>query len=267
MAWLRERKVLLPGVTTLARLVARVRDDTTHRLWRELEGLLTPARRRALDRLLEVRPGERVPDLERWRKGPAPRGSGPAITKALDQVAEIAYPWEWRPADAEEFIAHLRSPNRNRPIAMSTGRGYETTLALFMGYLTDRRYGWPEECLRRFGKVPQQIFHEDNRVAHVAGYEGAPGRRPLTYDEVQALFDVVDSRVEEARARGRKGALTAMRENRTHGSMRRGLETEHPAMVTQRSGAQENPGKSGCGTSRRATPPRQPPTLPAVARS
>ena len=42
-----------------------------------------------LDRLLEVGPGERVSDLERWRKGPPPRGSGPAIIKALDQVAEI----------------------------------------------------------------------------------------------------------------------------------------------------------------------------------
>jgi hypothetical protein len=89
VAWLRERKVLLPGVTTLARLVARVRDETTHRLWRELEGLLTPAQRRMLDRLLEVGPGGRVSDLERWRKGPPPRGSGPAIIKALDQVAEI----------------------------------------------------------------------------------------------------------------------------------------------------------------------------------
>jgi hypothetical protein len=89
MAWLRDRKVLLPGVTTLARLVAKVRDDTTRRLWQQLEGLLTPAQRYVLDQLLEVPPGSRVSDLERWRKGPPPRGSGPAIIKALDQVAEI----------------------------------------------------------------------------------------------------------------------------------------------------------------------------------
>lgn len=67
-----------------------------------------------------------------------------------------------------------------------------------MGYLTDRRYGWPEVCLERFGDVPQQIFHEDNRVAHVVEYEGRPGRRPLTYDEVQALFDAADGRAEAA---------------------------------------------------------------------
>ena len=89
MTWLRERKVLLPGVTTLARLVARVRDETTHRLWRVLEALLTPAQRQVLDRLLEVPTGLRVSDLERWRKGPPPRGSGPAIIAALNQVAEI----------------------------------------------------------------------------------------------------------------------------------------------------------------------------------
>jgi len=123
-----------------------------------------------------------------------------------------AYPWQWGPADAEAFVARLRSANGRKPIAMSTGRGYETTLALFMEYVVDRRYGWPEACLERFGEIPQQIFHEDNRVAHVAEYEGQPGRRPLAYDEVQALFDALDGKVDGARASGRKGVLTALRD-------------------------------------------------------
>ena len=87
--WLRERQVLLPGVSTLARLVAQVRDDTTRRLWGVLEGLLTVGQRYVLDQLLEVPSNSRVSDLERWRKGPVPRGSGPTMIKALDQVAEV----------------------------------------------------------------------------------------------------------------------------------------------------------------------------------
>ncbi|HEY1916303.1 MAG TPA: DUF4158 domain-containing protein [Streptosporangiaceae bacterium] len=71
------------------RLVAQVRDDTTRRLWGVLEGLLTVGQRYVLDQVLEVPPGLRVSDLERWRKGPPPRGSGPAMIKALDQVAEV----------------------------------------------------------------------------------------------------------------------------------------------------------------------------------
>ena len=90
LAWLRERSILLPGVTTLARLVASVRDETTRQLLEELAALPDPVQRRALDRLLEVPPGSRLSDLERWRKGPAPRGSGPSLVKSLDRVAEIS---------------------------------------------------------------------------------------------------------------------------------------------------------------------------------
>ncbi len=84
-----------------------------------------------------------------------------AMVRRLVDFSNL-YPWQWQPADAEAFISHLRSPNRSRPIVMSTGRGYETTLALFMGFITDRRYGWAAECLERFGQAPQQIFPEDN---------------------------------------------------------------------------------------------------------
>ena len=90
LAWLRERNILLPGVTTLARLVASVRDETTRQLLEELAALPDPVQRRALDRLLDVPPGSRLSDLERWRKGPALRGSGPSLVKSLDRVAEIS---------------------------------------------------------------------------------------------------------------------------------------------------------------------------------
>jgi site-specific recombinase XerD len=120
------------------------------------------------------------------------------------------YPWEWEPAEAEAFISHLRSGAR--PVAVSTARWYEGALRLFCEYVTDPRYEWAEVCERRFGRRPVQVFHEWNSVAHVSEYEGAPGRRPLTYDEVQALFDAADGRAEEIRARGRKGALAALRD-------------------------------------------------------
>ncbi|MGH8378937.1 MAG: tyrosine-type recombinase/integrase [Gammaproteobacteria bacterium] len=120
------------------------------------------------------------------------------------------YPWQWQPAEAEAFISHLRSGRR--PIAISTARGYEMALQLFCAYITDVRYAWPAVCQERFGSPPQQIFHEWNTAVHIDGYEGDPRRRPLSYDEVQALFDAADHQVEEIRRRRRKGALAAMRD-------------------------------------------------------
>ena len=70
MAWLRERKILLPGVTTLAWLVAKIRDDSTRQLWDELEALLSPGQRRGLDRLLDVPPGSHLEAAARSWLGP-----------------------------------------------------------------------------------------------------------------------------------------------------------------------------------------------------
>ncbi|MGW0662187.1 tyrosine-type recombinase/integrase [Streptodolium elevatio] len=120
------------------------------------------------------------------------------------------YPWQWTPVEGEEFIAHLRSGAS--PIAVSTARGYEICISLFTEYLRDSRYGWLEVCRGRFGAVPQEVFHEGNSVVHKLDYEGEPSRRPLTYDEVQALFDAADARPSQIRSRGRKGALAAVRD-------------------------------------------------------
>jgi Domain of unknown function (DUF4158) len=43
VGWLRARRVLLPGRTRLARLVAQVRAESTQRLYDVLAGMVTPA--------------------------------------------------------------------------------------------------------------------------------------------------------------------------------------------------------------------------------
>lgn len=48
---------------TLARLVASVRDETTQRLWRRLESLLTVGQRYVLDQLVMCLPSDRACEL------------------------------------------------------------------------------------------------------------------------------------------------------------------------------------------------------------
>jgi Domain of unknown function (DUF4158) len=55
--WLRERQVLLPGVTTLAKLVARERDATTLRVWDDLAQPMSGGQARLLRGLVVVPEG------------------------------------------------------------------------------------------------------------------------------------------------------------------------------------------------------------------
>jgi len=87
-AWLVERKVLLPGVTMLARLVARVRDRANARLWRVLAAAPGPTHRARLERLLIVPEGERVSAFDRLRRAPT-RVSAPGLIQALDRLVEV----------------------------------------------------------------------------------------------------------------------------------------------------------------------------------
>jgi len=88
LSWLAERDVLLPGLTTLTRLVARVRDQATARLWESLYEQPTEGQRALLEGLLGVSEDAGVSDLERWRKGPV-KSSGRGLEQALARVSEI----------------------------------------------------------------------------------------------------------------------------------------------------------------------------------
>ncbi|MFF5211064.1 DUF4158 domain-containing protein [Streptosporangium sp. NPDC000396] len=86
--WLRENDALLPGVTTLTRLVARERDAATQRLYDTLAAGPTDEQVVGMENLLEVPPGKKVSEWERWRTGPS-KASGPGLVKALSLVEEI----------------------------------------------------------------------------------------------------------------------------------------------------------------------------------
>ncbi|MGB6162286.1 MAG: DUF4158 domain-containing protein [Pseudonocardiaceae bacterium] len=86
--YLRVHRVLLPGVSTLARLVAKVRAEAMDRLHRTLCEDLTGAECARLDELLVVGDGARVCELERWRKGVSVP-SGKNLEKALKRAGEI----------------------------------------------------------------------------------------------------------------------------------------------------------------------------------
>lgn len=119
------------------------------------------------------------------------------------------YPWRWRPQDLEEWTSDAIA---ERQAAHSTVRGVHVTLSLFFDYICDGRYGWVDECERRFATFPVQICHEWNTVLHRSEFEARPGNRPLTRAELQLLFDHADERVEEVRRLGRKGWLAAFRD-------------------------------------------------------
>jgi integrase/recombinase XerC len=118
------------------------------------------------------------------------------------------YPWAWTPSDVEEWTSALVA----KGLSHSTLRNYQQTVALFIDYLCDGRYGWAQVCEERFGAAPVQVFHEWNTAAHRTEVEARPGNRPFTRVELQRFFDYCDERVVAAQRRGRKGWLTAFRD-------------------------------------------------------
>ena len=117
-------------------------------------------------------------------------------------------PWSWSPADVEEWTSSMAA----RGLAHATIRSEQACVALFLDYVCDGRYEWADVCEDRFGTHPVQVFHEWNTTVHRQEFEGQPGNRPFSRDELQRFFDYCDDRVVATEANGRKGLLAAYRD-------------------------------------------------------
>ncbi|MDJ0314198.1 tyrosine-type recombinase/integrase [Arthrobacter sp. H35-D1] len=119
-----------------------------------------------------------------------------------------SYPWKWQASDLDDYSSFMRSKN----LAVSTIRHRQGILQVFCSYLVSPDYDWVEICETKFGDTPSQICLPWNTTKHLVDNEGHPGRRALTLDEIETLFNYADSRVEAAVRNGRKGALAALRD-------------------------------------------------------
>ena len=106
-----EHKILLPGITTLTRLVAQVRDRAARRGWRAVGGQLAPADRLRLERLLDIEPESGLSLLEQLRRAPrSPTIEG--LVGALDRLKEAQ-----RVAGPRRLRLHGVTPGRVRSLA------------------------------------------------------------------------------------------------------------------------------------------------------
>ncbi|HEX8344365.1 MAG TPA: DUF4158 domain-containing protein [Actinoplanes sp.] len=86
--WLRQRRVLLPAVDSLTRLIGHVVGQAHLRLWETLLELVTAEQAVVLLGLVEVPEGQRISALERLRREPT-GDTALALVKALGRAAEV----------------------------------------------------------------------------------------------------------------------------------------------------------------------------------
>lgn len=86
--WLISRKVLLPGISTLTVLIAKVRDRVSKRLWQRLTLLVNTNQKKQLENLLLVPAGKRYSKLDELKNGPT-RISSNGLVQALKRYQYI----------------------------------------------------------------------------------------------------------------------------------------------------------------------------------
>jgi TnpA family transposase len=80
--WLMNKKVLLPGISTLTVLIAKIRDRVSKKLWQQLTLLVNADQKKKLENLLLVPKGRRYSKLDELKNGPT-RISSNGLVQAL----------------------------------------------------------------------------------------------------------------------------------------------------------------------------------------
>ena len=130
-----ERKVLLPGITVMERLVARVRERAAARLWRLLAQVPGDVHKAKLEALLQTPPEARSSPLDQLRRSPV-RVSGPALVEALQRLEAMRalgvadLPLDHIPPSRLRALARHGAAARSQTIArMAPARRVATLLA------------------------------------------------------------------------------------------------------------------------------------------
>ena len=136
-AWLVEHKVLLPGITTLTRLIAEVRDRAARRSWRIVGAQVDDADAARLEHLLDVEAETGLSLLERLRRPPrSPTIDGlVGALNRLDEVQRVAGPRRLRldgpaPGRVRALAADAASAKAQR-LSQRTPERRLATLACF----------------------------------------------------------------------------------------------------------------------------------------
>lgn len=90
ISWLIDKKVILPGITTLERLISRLRERVAEHVWKRLSQAISLEQRRLLDELLKAsgKGHMRITTLERLRRAPTV-ASARSLSAALNRLEEI----------------------------------------------------------------------------------------------------------------------------------------------------------------------------------
>ncbi|MEU7749343.1 Tn3 family transposase [Nonomuraea sp. NPDC049158] len=131
-----EAKILLPGVSTVERMISEIRERVALRQYKILAALPSPGQKSVLEELVTVAEGRRISGLDRLRKSPTDV-SGAGVGKALERHVELrglgAAGWDLSavPAGKVAALARFAKAARAKAVADLAGDRKLATLVAF----------------------------------------------------------------------------------------------------------------------------------------